>query len=135
MNKKIIIGVGVIIIALAWLIIGGVKDTAVYYLTVKEVMAGEHLKGGKGMRVSGQIVPASIHWEAQTLDLNFALAEDADTLQVYYNGIKPDQLAEAQQVVVEGKLDSSRVFVAQKILLKCPSKYEVEGQETSDRGY
>ena len=39
MKPKIVIGVLVIVAALVYLVIGGFKDTAVYYMTVKELYA------------------------------------------------------------------------------------------------
>ena len=134
MKPKIIVGTVLIIAALVYLIIGGFKETAIYYLTVPELYAKQPLPVGEGLRVSGYVVPETIDWNADEIKLTFAMAEGQDTLYVQYNGIMPDQLADAQQVVAEGKLDSSGVLLANKILLKCPSKYEVEGQ-SGNRGY
>ena len=135
MKPKIVIGVLVIVAALVYLVIGGFKDTAVYYMTVKELYAGETMPLGEGVRISGYAVPKTIEWNSDEIKLSFSLAEDSDTLKIVYNGIMPDQLAEAQQIVVEGKLDDSGVLMASKILLKCPSKYEVKDSKSYDRGY
>jgi cytochrome c-type biogenesis protein CcmE len=135
MKPKIVIGVLIIVVALGYLIIGGFKENAVYYLTIPEVHAKTSLQAGEGLRVSGYVVPQSIDWNADKIDLHFAMTESGDTLNVYYKGIMPDQLAEAQQVVAEGHLDSSGVLVASKLLLKCPSKYEVKNQGNYNRGY
>lgn len=135
MKPKIVIGTVIIIAALVYLVVGGFKDSAVYYMTVKELYASEEKPFGQGVRISGYAVPESINWNAEEIKLSFALAEENDTLQVVYNGIMPDQLADAQQVVVEGTLENNGVLTANKILLKCPSKYEVEGEEKTNRGY
>ncbi len=135
MKPKIIVGVTIIVAALAYLIIGGFKDNAVYYLTIPELHAKTKLPVGEGLRVTGYVVPQSIDWDANKIELRFAMAEAGDTLNVFYKGIMPDQLAEAQQVVAEGQLDSTHVLVASKLLLKCPSKYEVKDQGTANRGY
>jgi cytochrome c-type biogenesis protein CcmE len=135
MKPKIVIGVLVIVAALVYLVVGGFKDTAVYYMTVKELYAEETMPLGEGVRISGYAVPESIDWNSEEIKLTFSLAEENDTLQVIYNGIMPDQLADAQQVVVEGTLENSGILTANKILLKCPSKYEVKENETYDRGY
>lgn len=135
MKPKIVVGVLVIVAALIYLVIGGFKDTAVYYMTVKELYAEESMPLGEGVRISGYAVPESIVWNSDEIKLTFSLAEDGDTLNVVYNGIMPDQLADAQQIVVEGTLENSGVLTAHKILLKCPSKYEAKENETFDRGY
>ncbi len=133
MKPKIIIGVLIIVAALAYLIIGGVKETAIYYLTIPELFAKSELPIGEGVRVSGYVIPESIEWSSEKIQLRFAMAEEGDTLRVLYNGIMPDQLAEAQQVVAEGIIDSTGVLVANKLLLKCPSKYDVSDQDRYDR--
>ena len=127
MKPKIIVGVLLITCALAYLIVGGLKETAVYYMTVPELYARAEQPVGQGMRVSGPLLPESIRWNAEKIELRFALCEAEDTLRVIYHGVPPDQLANAQQVVVEGELLSSGVFLARKLLLKCPSKYETKG--------
>ena len=43
-------------------------------------------------------------------------------LKVIYNGAKPQDFEMSEQIVVTGKAENG-VFVADKILMKCPSKY------------
>ncbi|MBN2356648.1 cytochrome c maturation protein CcmE [candidate division KSB1 bacterium] len=135
MKPKIIIGTVIIIAVLAFLIISGVKDSTVYYMTVSELHAKKSGMQGEGMRVSGYVIPSSILWDAEKIQVRFTMAEGRDSLHVYYNGVKPDQLAEEQEVLAEGKLDADGFLHASKLLLKCPSKYEakLEEQNLSDR--
>jgi len=126
MNAKIVTGVTLIVAALAYLILGGLKDTAVYYMTLPELYAKEQPPVGLGMRVSGPLLPGSIQWDAEKIELRFSLAEGLDTLRVIHNGAPPDQMSHADHVVVEGELLESGDFLAQRLLLKCPSKYEVK---------
>ena len=126
MNAKIVTGVILIVAALAYLILGGLKDTAVYYMTLPELYAKEQPPIGLGMRISGPLLPGSIQWDAEKIELRFSLAEGVDTLHVIHNGAPPDQMSHADNVVVEGELLESGDFLAQKLLLKCPSKYEVK---------
>jgi len=129
MKPKILIGVIIIVIALGYIIIGGIKETAVYYLTVSEFRAKKDLLPGDGVRISGYVVPTSIRWDPEKIELNFALYEEADTINVFYKGVMPDQLADAQMVVTEGQLAENGSLEANKILLKCPSKYETASPE------
>ena len=57
--------------------------------------------------------------------LSFSLANKAgETINIVYAGVKPLNFEHADQIVVLGKFDSSRnVFAADKLLVKCPSKY------------
>ena len=125
MKPKIIIGVVIIVVALAFLIYSGFQDNASYYLTVSELFAKEDIGPEDGVRIHGFVDPASIKWDAQAIEVTFLLHEGGDTLCVYYRGVKPDQLTDGQRVVAEGHLRADGVFEAHKIMLKCPSKYEV----------
>lgn len=133
MKPKIIIGVVIIVAALAFLIFSGFEDNASYYLTVSELQAKEDITPEDGVRIHGYVNPATIEWNAEAIEVYFDLYEDADTVKIYYKGVKPDQLADAQQVVAEGHLRADGVFQANTIMLKCPSKYEVDPTEGENR--
>lgn len=135
MKPKIVIGITIIVAALAFLIISGVRDSSVYYMTVSEINAKKSNLQDEGVRVSGYVIPASILWDAENIQVRFTMIEGNDSLQVFYKGVKPDQLADAQQVLAEGKLTTDGSFHAYKLLLKCPSKYEakLEEEHLSDR--
>lgn len=48
--------------------------------------------------------------------------------KVHYKGSKPQDFEKSEEVVIHGKMDGD-VFVAHKILMKCPSKYNDAGKE------
>jgi len=129
MKPKIVVGVLIIVAALVYLLISSFSDSALYYMTVKELCARGTIPKNEGLRVNGYVAPSSIRWDADKIELRFILAEGKDSLRVFYHGVSPDQLAEAQQVVVEGKMAANGELLATKILLKCPSKYEAKKQE------
>lgn len=49
--------------------------------------------------------------------------EKGETATVSYQGLKPDGLEQAASIVAVGKYQGSR-FVAERLLVKCPSKYQ-----------
>ena len=51
--------------------------------------------------------------------------ETGETMLVRYKGVKPDNFDEAYHVVAIGKYTGD-AFAADKLLIKCPSKYEAE---------
>ena len=54
----------------------------------------------------------------------FAIKDEAgDSVDVVYNGRKPDSFDEAVHIVVVGRYQDGRL-VSDKLLIKCPSKYE-----------
>lgn len=129
MKPKIVIGVVVIVAALLYLMISGFQESSVYYMTVSEVAGKRDQVKGEGLRVSGYVIPESIDWNAEKIEVHFTLIEGTDSLRVHYKGVKPDQLADAQQVLAEGKMADDGSLNATKLLLKCPSKYEAKLEE------
>ena len=59
-NRQVAIAVGVILVAVVYVLITGMRDTMVYYYTVSEVMEQEDALEGEALRVAGKIVPGSI---------------------------------------------------------------------------
>jgi len=120
---KFIIAIGVIALAIAYLVYGGVRDTMVYYLTVEELK--ERVPGvyEQKVRVSGNVVAGSIK---KSLDgnLEFKIADGGDSIDVIYKGIVPDIFKDGVEAVVEGNYTSENIFKADLLLAKCPTKYE-----------
>lgn len=61
---------------------------------------------------------------------SFTLTEDSGArLNVFHSGIKPQNFEHSEQVVVLGKYSKDNsTFFADKVLVKCPSKYEKENR-------
>ena len=49
--------------------------------------------------------------------------ENGQEAMVIYKGIKPDNIEQATSIVAIGKYHSDQ-FIADKLLVKCPSKYQ-----------
>ncbi len=80
-------------------------------------VVGELKKGS-----DGQIV--GIETGADKLSFSFILVDDARREQtVYYNEPMPPDFTRSEKIVVIGGYQGEH-FVATKILLKCPSKYQ-----------
>jgi len=63
----------------------------------------------------------------------FMFDRDSAECQVVFRGAKPQDFERAETIVLTGKMEGE-VFLASKILMKCPSKYnqdEVEVTETA----
>ena len=79
---------------------------------------------GKLLR-DGQLRPIDLEYDPMT-DPNYFAFTLVDTLhvaqRVVYNNPKPQDFDASEQVVITGNM-RGKVFMADKILLKCPSKY------------
>ena len=53
------------------------------------------------------------------------IEETGEQMNIKFKGAKPLNFEHAEQVVVLGKYDSgTKIFMADKLLVKCPSKYK-----------
>lgn len=86
------------------------------------------------VQVAGKLVQGSDSFDAASSRLMFSLQDDrGDTMRVAYKGLKPGNFNEATQVVAIGRFHGG-VLEAEKLLVKCPSKYqgtEGKGDRTS----
>ena len=126
LQRRQVVIVGLIVMsALAYLMVTGMRDTMVFYYTVSEVLGGEDDFAGEPLRVAGKVVPGSIRVsDADHLDRAFVIHEGGRDLEVAYHGITPDTLVDDADAVVEGRLGDDGVFHATFVMAKCPSKYE-----------
>jgi cytochrome c-type biogenesis protein CcmE len=120
---KFVLAIVVVVLALSYLVYGGVKGTMVYYLTVEELKERAPSVYKEKVRVSGKVVPGSI-----TRDINgalrFQITDGKQTIDVEYKGIVPDIFKDGVEAVVEGLYTPQNVFNASVLLAKCPTKYE-----------
>ena len=76
------------------------------------------------VQVAGKLVQGSGHYDEAGSRLLFTLRDEhGDTLDVAYKGVKPGNFEEAIQVVAIGRYDG-RMLEAERLLVKCPSKYQ-----------
>jgi len=113
----------------AVLLLGAPDDgTFSYYKDVDSFLTAQPTPGARGQRVHGFVVAGSIAKDlgAGHVDFRIADRESARELAVRYHGIDvPDLFRDGAEVVVEGRSTASG-FDAQRVLAKCPSKYEVK---------
>jgi len=129
-KAKIPIAVGAILIAMGYLMYSGISDTGVYYRTVSEVLDQASIFDGQSLRISGEVVDGTIHFDQENLILTFAVRDtenDRVTMRASYQGVMPDAFKEDVEVILEGSYSQyDNLFSATILLAKCPSKYEAE---------
>lgn len=88
------------------------------------------------VQVAGALGAGSSRYDDVAQALHFTLVEEGtgETLPVRYEGIKPANFEEAVSIVAIGRYDAGGDrFHADKLLVKCPSKYQ--GIDESDDEY
>lgn len=125
-NKKIKFAVGGVVIALTivYLIYTGIQSASAYFLTVDELYAKGDTMLNRTIRVAGDVDAATIDFNNRDLILKFDVTSDTgQRMNVVFNGPKPDQMRQGAEAILEGKYNGNH-FVADSLLLKCPSRYE-----------
>ena len=146
---KFIIGGGLFLIAVILMVISATRATAEFFMTVRELQESEVDLSGQNLRVSGAVIGESIVYDANSGELSFVIAHipgemekvqdagglsevlhqavmdpDNPRLTVVYQGSPPDMLRDEAQAILTGTLNTEGNFLADELLLKCPSKYE-----------
>ena len=97
------------------------------YVTIKEAK----LSKADDLHVAGDLDRASLETDVRARQVRFTLTDEAgDRLPVVYAGAPISNMGEATQVVAIGKCQDG-TFLAHKLLVKCPSKYEAEKKGAS----
>ena len=77
------------------------------------------------LQVAGALVKGSSSYDDGALFFTIQEPKTGETLRVAYRGIKPGNFEDAVSVVAIGRYSPQRRLVeAEKLLVKCPSKYQ-----------
>lgn len=129
MKKGHLIGLGIIAIAIV-IIMTSIGDASSYenFNAAWEMKEdGEdksiHVVGQLKKDATGQVTGLEVREDKTSF--TFLLIDNEGTEQkVFYNEPVPADFQRSEQVVVIGSYREKEIFVADKILMKCPSKYQ-----------
>ncbi len=128
MKKAYLIALG--FIALGLVMAGrAMIQTIVPYVSVAQARQSS----GK-VQVKGKLVPGSLEMDHAQMQTRFII-EDAkgDRLPVVYPKLAQGNVEGATEIVAIGKTEGE-VFVAERILYKCPSKYQGKQMQEYQEG-
>lgn len=117
-GKKLMLGGTVVVLFLGVLFL---KSSGAFYrspVDPGELASGDYEE--KAVSVVGNVTSYTFHAETNTLE--FDLSGNGTAIHVFYEG-NPPNLAEGTTVKAVGTYDG-RTFKADKLVVKCPSKYE-----------
>ncbi|MDX9857072.1 MAG: cytochrome c maturation protein CcmE [candidate division Zixibacteria bacterium] len=134
MKAKYIIGALIIVVFVVW------GTSAFLTTTVQYVPIEQAAVASRTVQVMGKIDFDKVKYDTDKSCLEFAIydAEAATPqaaqshLQVVYYGVVPGNFDQATSVVLKGKSGADGTFIAEQMLVKCPSKYQGEGGEYQD---
>ena len=125
-SRKPLLLVAVATVALAafgFILVGGLDDNIVYFVTPTEL----HAKGVEAydapVRLGGQVAPGSVVWNAEALDLRFRMTDGARDVEVHASGAPPQMFRDGIGVIVEGRMTSAGVFESDNLMVKHSNEY------------
>lgn len=107
----------------ATLTLMALKDNIAYFRSPTEVASGVYPEQGTGrsFRLGGMVEAGSVKRDHDMI--SFRVTDFQNAVPVRYRGVVPDLFREGQGVVVEGKIEEGKVFVARQLLAKHDEKY------------
>jgi cytochrome c-type biogenesis protein CcmE len=121
-RRRLLLGAGAIAVALGALILTGVRQSVVYFVTPSELIA-EDRPAGRAYRLGGMVVQGSLKQDVAASEQRFLLTDGKTSVPVYHRGIPPDLFAEGRGAVVEGTLGADGTFRASVIMAKHSEEY------------
>jgi cytochrome c-type biogenesis protein CcmE len=129
MNKKILIGV---IIILVFLVVGffSFMDSKIEYANFEKANNSHTTCQVKGSWVKDK----ESKFDHETNQFTFYMKDENGTeMKVVLDGARPNNFEMAESVVAKGKIKDG-YFHAKEVLTKCPSKYEGHGDDVQKSG-
>ncbi len=118
----------VLVGAAAWLLAGS-NNPFVYSKLVNEVMSEPGAFEGRRLRVEGELRQGSIEFRESPCEWRFVLFKEEQEMPVRFpQCVVPDTFRDGMgiQVTVQGELADDGVFLANQVIPRCPSKYEMQ---------
>ena len=117
------LGLIVVLSGFGYLVYGGIGDNLVYFVTPGELLAKGAQAYDKPIRLGGQVMPGTMQWDAEAVDLRFTLQDEDGRVVVHSTNAPPAMFREGQGVIVEGRLDRSGVFESTSVMVKHSNEY------------
>ena len=130
-SAKLAVGAAVMALATAYLAYLGASQSWRYYVLVDECTQTPSTFAGQRLRVSGRVAAHTLVVRPDRGLATFTLEGQRSELSVSCDGPLPDNLAEDMDVVVEGTLQPSGLLRGEKVLTRCASKYQADGEKSS----
>ena len=126
-RKFVILIVAFTVVTFGWISIGtGAEE--VPFVSIDQLLDHNNGLTQVNFRLGGYVEPGSISYSDDHLTVQFTMLQEESHLQVSYSGLTPDMFKDDAEVIIEGQL-SGEIFVANNLMTKCASRYEVDLSE------
>ena len=124
-------------LGVAWLLFwpgSGGQDPFAYSKQVHEVAANPAAFAGRELRVEGELRQGSIQFREDPCEWRFVLEKNGHEMPVAFpQCVVPDTFRDGMgiSVVVQGQVAGDGSFLANQVIPRCPSKYEMQQRQQS----
>jgi cytochrome c-type biogenesis protein CcmE len=133
-----IVAIGALVLSgFGYLIYGGIGNNLVYFLTPDELIQRGESVYDAPVRLGGMVVPGTVEWDADAIDLRFAMVAEEDAreqVRVHSTKAPPQMFREGMGVVVEGRMRANGVFEASNLMVMHSNEYRApeHGEKPAD---
>ena len=128
---KLLLALIVLVAAAGYFAFQAFDAATVYYYTVGEMNGIGPTAEDRMVRVSGKLVPDSFHRDEGSTVAEFNLTDGDQNMAAAHDGVLPDLFFnEHSEIILEGRYHPDGIFLSENVIVKCPSKYVAQEDET-----
>lgn len=137
LSPMVTIGIAFAMLAggVTYLLVGtGAQSALVYSKQVHEVVANPAAWQGRELRVEGLLRQGSVRFREQPCEWRFVLEKQERQMPVRFpQCVVPDTFRDNMgiTVTVQGRISADGSFLANQVIPRCPSKYEMQKRQNS----
>jgi cytochrome c-type biogenesis protein CcmE len=120
-KRRVVVALALIVGALAWVAVSGLRNALVYYRTPTEILKMGRTAYGQPIRLGGYVVPGSVQHAGP--DLDFVVSDGTTRMSVVATSGVPSLFRTGQGVVLEGHETKNGTFLADTVLVKHNESY------------
>ena len=121
-RKVLVVGVLFGVAVAAVLGLTAFQENLLYFYSPTQIKAGE-APDNRSFRIGGLVVTGTVKRKEDSLQVQFDLTDNTETVTVQYTGILPDLFREGQGIVAMGSLQPAGLFIAEEVLAKHDENY------------
>ncbi len=114
----ILIGIGIAI----FFLIKALENKMVFFYSPSDLIKLD-APPLKKIRIGGMVLENSLVFINPGSKVSFKITDYKNSILIIYDGILPDLFREGQGIIVEGVIDSSKNFIADRVLAKHDENY------------
>jgi cytochrome c-type biogenesis protein CcmE len=125
-NLKYLVGLGIMVAAVLFLVLSSANSTLVYFITPSEYAKDEAQYQGRTVRLGGKVVEESVKFNKTTLALAFTVTDGTTSYPVTHIGTPPELFQPGEYVTIEGKFTgagNNASFNSSILLVKHSEEY------------